>query len=103
MGWALEEDCRQLIGEEWKNANLSINSLTRVQKGLNLCRDALVRWSKRMFTKRDKVIKEQSYYLKLLQEGHRPETMEEIRRVQGDLSKKLEQEDLRWRQQAKRH
>lgn len=31
------------------------------------------------------------------------ETMEEIRRIHDDLRKKLEEEELRWRQGAKRH
>jgi endonuclease/exonuclease/phosphatase family metal-dependent hydrolase len=98
MSWTLEEDYQQLIEETW---NAVPNENTRAK--LAQCRTSLLRWSKGKHGSNAALIKQKTKELELLQRYEGPENCEEIKNLNGEIEKLLEQEDLRWKQRAKQN
>lgn len=61
--WALEEDCEQIIGNEWERTIRDPDPSKKVQKLMNLCKGALTPWCKKIVVNRERKIKEMTIHL----------------------------------------
>lgn len=89
------------MDEEWNRDDGSGDVVGRVQKKLRACRTALSRWSKNVFTGREKLIQDKTEQIRRLQLEEDKYKVEELREVRKELGIMLEHEDQNWRQRAK--
>lgn len=70
---------------------------------LESSKEALLRWSKFKGSDSEKEIKDRKKELKLLQMNECKGNMVEIKSLQKELERLLEQKDMKWRQRAKQN
>jgi uncharacterized protein YceH (UPF0502 family) len=63
----------------------------------------LTSWSRGKFRNNVALIKQKTQELELLQRSERPKNSDDIKNLQGEIEKLLEQEDLRWKKRAKQN
>lgn len=68
VGWALEEDCGQIIGDEWQGTSHNYDAIDVVLSGMNRCRKVLTKWSKARFRNRNQDLILKAEELKMLEE-----------------------------------
>ncbi|XP_042984774.1 uncharacterized protein LOC122313665 [Carya illinoinensis] len=101
--WALEEECGIVIKAEWKKGIEGRESVLKVQGLLKSCSQVLGRWSKQCAKDRGKEIKEMTERLKQLQVEEGGHNTMEIKRFQEEMGLLMDQEDLKWKQRAKKN
>lgn len=101
--WDVEEDCGQQVEKLWTQGPKPTNAVTRIQRLLYDCGQGLTVWGKRKVTKNKAAIKSLSVKLKTLQENKDHNVIGEERRLQHELNLLLDNEDLKWKQMAKRN
>lgn len=72
-----------------------------VRKKLAHCRGVLKEWSRGKLANEEQAIKKKTILLEELQRNEGPYNRREIRQLQEQIDKMLEQKDLKWRQRAK--
>ncbi|XP_035550016.1 uncharacterized protein LOC118349461 [Juglans regia] len=77
--------------------------LDTVQSKLKYCSKELKKWSKNLDSERTKVIKEKSMLLDQLQQNEDPCSMAARKQLQRDIDFLLDQEDIKWKERAKKH
>lgn len=103
VSWDLEEECGKIVESEWGRHSEISGHMNKVQKQLAGCRNALSKWSTNSVKKRGEAIKEKTELLKSLKDIEGPEHIEKLKISNGELGPLLDQEDLWWKQRAKRH
>jgi hypothetical protein len=63
----------------------------------------LTSWSRGKFGNNVALIKQKTQELELLQRSESPKNSDDIKNLQGEIEKLLEQEDLRWKKRAKQN
>ncbi|XP_035542487.1 uncharacterized protein LOC118344867 [Juglans regia] len=102
MSWGMEEKCSKIVRDECRKDNIERKPLKKIQNLLTGCRRALSRWYRGSIRAREGAIKEKIERLNLLEADEKPERMGEIKKLREELGFLLEQEDLRWKQRAKK-
>jgi hypothetical protein len=92
--WNLDSECSEIIQHAWHDEGCGSN--------LDRCKIELQKWSRAKFGQAKRTIKQLSTKLQCLQEEEKPENLENIKRLQGELNLLLEMEDMKWKQRAKR-
>lgn len=81
----------------WQGQEGAANQVDNVHFLLKQCQQGLKQWSVGLYKERHAEINRKSERLKALQDIEGPEVMKEIKKLQQDLSKLLNQEDLKWK------
>ncbi|XP_040994262.1 uncharacterized protein LOC121240798 [Juglans microcarpa x Juglans regia] len=103
MSWDMKEECGKIIEVERGKTSGVNEPQKKLQRDLAGCRNSLSRWCRNYVLRRDGEIKELSEKIKIIEEEEGPENICELKRLKGELNVLLEQEDLRWKQRAKKH
>jgi hypothetical protein len=101
--WLADEESREVITSTWNDCLGGGSSIQMVQQKLEMCKSALRRWNGKKYGCAEKAIKEKSKKLEILQENERGGDGPEIKKLQMEIDFLLEQEDIRWKQQAKQN
>jgi hypothetical protein len=101
--WNLDEDCHKVIQQTWNENVSSGNSMTDVLQSINRSKASLNGWSRAKFGSTIRTINSLNTRLERLQRQKLPRNLATIKRVQGDLNKLLDMEDMKWRQHTKRN
>ncbi|XP_042944811.1 uncharacterized protein LOC122278691 [Carya illinoinensis] len=101
--WINEMGYREVVSEAWQGSYKGETGLEKVLYKLDRTRKGLQKWSRHMVRDRNRAIREKTQLLGELQSREEPSTIKKQRSLQQDLKFLLEQEDIRWRQRAKRH
>ncbi|XP_062152046.1 uncharacterized protein LOC133860461 [Alnus glutinosa] len=101
--WNLDEDCHKVIQQTWNENVSSGNSMTDVLQSLNKSKASLNGWRRAKFGSTTRTINSLNTRLERLQRQELPRILATIKRVQGDLNKLLDMEDMKWRQRTKRN
>lgn len=100
--WAKEEGCDEVIKGAWHTMQRDIQT-QKIQAKLESCKTTHERWSKQTNSDRTKEIKEKSDLLKQLQDAESRYNVEDVKKIQRELGVLLQNEDLKWKQRAKRN
>lgn len=76
--------------------------MQRIQRALTACSGALVRWSNRKVKEEGKDLKEKTDQLEELSRREGPQDVERVKLLKREVGLLLEQENLKWKQRAKR-
>jgi hypothetical protein len=98
MSWTLDEEYRKVVEDAWHKIP---NDDIRLK--LTQCKTNLTNWSRGKFGNSVAIIKQKTRELEELQRQEGPENSDAIKKVQGEIDKLLEQEDLCWKQRAKQN
>ncbi|XP_042969164.1 uncharacterized protein LOC122301866 [Carya illinoinensis] len=98
--WSKEEECKEVITNNWLQDTTERNS---VQQVLTHCRNSLQQWSKNFHRQKGLLLKQKSALLKNLQDGNSGDNSNNIRALQKEVGILMEEEDIKWRQRAKRN
>ncbi|KAG6635752.1 hypothetical protein CIPAW_11G064200 [Carya illinoinensis] len=101
--WVKEEDCEEKIKQEWVRGQQSTDFVKKVQTRLKFCSGMLVRSFKRKDKERTSEIDQITRKIKEVQEDLGHHNIEELKSLQKQVGGLLEQEDIKWRQRAKRN
>ncbi|XP_042954649.1 uncharacterized protein LOC122291063 [Carya illinoinensis] len=101
--WNFEEGCSEIVAEAW-NKQMGERSRMEVLMGkLESTQRKLSPWSRNLNRERMEAIKVKTHQLELLQRNAGPKNAREQKKLQVDLNLLLNQEDIKWKQRAKRH
>lgn len=103
LNWGREEGCTSLVATKWKKGIARRELLESVQAKLETCGKGLRKWSKNLDRERTKAIKDKSTLLAQLQENEVPSSLAVLKQLHKDIDFLLDQEDIKWKQRAKRH
>ncbi|KAG7943393.1 hypothetical protein I3843_15G036000 [Carya illinoinensis] len=103
VNWSREEGCKELIADVWANTCGVGNNSQKVQKKLEACSQRLKQWSKNLIRDRNRNIREKTNEIKRMQRFENAGNVSQIKAIQAELNFLLDQEDLRWKQRAKKH
>ncbi|KAF5477350.1 hypothetical protein F2P56_003999 [Juglans regia] len=82
---------------------LAALSMNIIGSKLKYCSKEFKKWSKNLDSERTKVIKEKSMMLDQLQQNEDTCSMATQKQLQKDIDFLLDQEDIKWKQRAKKH
>ncbi|XP_040990995.1 uncharacterized protein LOC121238231 [Juglans microcarpa x Juglans regia] len=99
--WVLREDYQKLVEEAWMSHKESDNKLNAISAGLNQCKQKLLQWSKQRWGNSNQQLSKNMTLLTELQKENKGQLNDQIKQVQRDTNKLLEEENLRWQQRAK--
>ncbi|KAF5442860.1 hypothetical protein F2P56_035476 [Juglans regia] len=100
--WTRDEERVSVVERAWMRAEIDQNPGRNIQGKLNSCEGGLIRWSKSREKEAALILKQKTERLKREQENEGPHNGELIRKLQEEMGSLLEQEDLKWRQRAKK-
>jgi hypothetical protein len=101
--WLLDEEYNRVVQEVWIETEGGITAIGTVQEKLAPCQTKLKNWSSRKFGQAEKVLKEKTKALEVLQRNEGLENVEEIKCLQGEIDYILDQEDVKWKQRGKQN
>jgi hypothetical protein len=101
--WLLDEEYDKIIEETWGENVQGPTAMQVAQQKLSMCQTNLKRWSTGKFGHAEKLLKEKTKKLELLQQHEGPENVEAIQILKGEIEYILEQEDVRWKQRGKQN
>jgi hypothetical protein len=101
--WQLDEEYQDIVKEAWVAEDGGLNAHQTAQQKLLNCQKKLTRWSMGKFGHAEKILKQKSKKLAMLQQHEGRENLEEIRKLQGEIEYIMEQEDVRWKQRGKQN
>ncbi|KAF5447506.1 hypothetical protein F2P56_033057 [Juglans regia] len=110
--WVGAKGCEDIIKNYWQSIDhfdsvteimSDISSCNQHLKLLHSCSGVLKKWAKNKDSNRGKEIKRLTMKIKKLQDNEGLENVEEIRELQNEVRVLLVQEDVKWRQKAKRN
>ncbi|KAF5459673.1 hypothetical protein F2P56_019600 [Juglans regia] len=101
--WIKEEDCEDRIKIEWDKGQQINDHGRMVQARLNCCSRTLMTCFKSKDKRRAKEIEQITRRIKEVQEELGPHNVEELRSLQKEVGELMEQEDIMWKQRAKRN
>ncbi|XP_042974686.1 uncharacterized protein LOC122306319 [Carya illinoinensis] len=101
--WSREEGCSTIVATEWQKQMGGVNKLASIQTKLEACSKKLRQWSRHIDQDRSKAIKEKTRLINQLQRDEGPSYIQSQKQLHKELEFLLEQEDLKWKQRAKRH
>jgi hypothetical protein len=99
----LDDEFDQIVCDAWDEGGLGGSKMQQVRQKLSSCQSGLTRWSARKFGNAERVLKEKTKILGILQKEEGPSNWDEIKRLQTEIDFILDQEDLRWKQRAKQN
>ncbi|XP_042941294.1 uncharacterized protein LOC122275977 [Carya illinoinensis] len=100
--WIRDEEGELVVDGAWKRWVAGDSFLKRIQGKLLNCQGDLTRWSSRRHKDFGAAMKQKTERLKFELDNEGPHNIELIKQLQGEMGLLLEQEDLKWRQRAKR-
>ncbi|KAF5472200.1 hypothetical protein F2P56_008937 [Juglans regia] len=101
--WDKEEGCEKVIQKAWRTNDRMRDSQTPITEQLERCIGALLGWSKHFKLDSNKEIKLKFEVLKGLQDEESCLNAAEIKKLQKEVGTLLENEDIKWKQRAKRN
>ncbi|XP_041003935.1 uncharacterized protein LOC121249294 [Juglans microcarpa x Juglans regia] len=101
--WAFEIDCERVVKEGWKQSSRGREPFEKLKGSIRSCTEGLRRWSRALTRNKTHEIVAKTKLLKNLQKEEGSHNIQEIREVQKELDSLLDQEDLKWKQRAKRN
>lgn len=101
--WDLDKDCRETVDVCWNEGRVLSDPLDRVSQKLKNCQDGLKRWKALTDKNRSQTIKIKSNQMKALQELEGPNSLEEQVLLQRETHCLMDQEELKWKQRAKKY
>jgi nucleoside-triphosphatase THEP1 len=101
--WLLDKEYNRVVQEVWIETEGGITAIGTVQEKLAPCQTKLKNWSSRKFGQAEKVLKEKTKALEVLQRNEGLENVEEIKCLQGEIDYILDQEDVKWKQRGKQN
>ncbi|XP_042948853.1 uncharacterized protein LOC122281421 [Carya illinoinensis] len=99
--WAMMEGCDQVVEGVWRERGSGL-LMQRIQRVLITCSGALVRWSKMKEKEEGKTLKERTVQLEELYSREGPQDVRRVKLLREEVGRLLEQENLKWKQRAKK-
>ncbi|XP_042944707.1 uncharacterized protein LOC122278595 [Carya illinoinensis] len=96
--WALEEECNEVLKRVWDQVG-ETNLLSKLESS----EVTLLKWNRIKILDSKKEIQDRTDELRLLQMNESRGNISEIKSLQKELEKLLEQKDMKWRQRAKQN
>jgi hypothetical protein len=91
------------VEETWNEGEEGTSGLQMVQKKLAACQRRFTRWSGKKYGNVDKILKEKTKELEILQLNEGPEHWGDISRIKAEIESIMELEDVKWKQRAKQN
>ncbi|XP_041025383.1 uncharacterized protein LOC121265780 [Juglans microcarpa x Juglans regia] len=101
--WNKEEGCEEGIQEAWRINEGRRGSQIPITNQLERCRGAVLGWSKQFKQDRNQEIKLKTKVLKRLKDEESCLNAAEIKKLRKEVGTLLENEDIKWKQRAKRN
>ncbi|XP_035545957.1 uncharacterized protein LOC118348440 [Juglans regia] len=100
--WIRDEEGVGVVDRAWRRADADPNPIRNIQRKLIGCKGVLIRWGNSKDKEVVNLLKQKTEWLKRKQESEGPHNAELIRKLQEEMGALLGQEDLKWRQRAKK-
>jgi hypothetical protein len=101
--WHLDSEYGAVLEEAWKGGDTGQTGLQTVQNKLANCQRTFIRWNGRKFRNVERLIRNKTKELELLQASDDPEQWADIACVKKEIEILMEQEDIKWKQRAKQN
>ncbi|XP_042950127.1 uncharacterized protein LOC122282241 [Carya illinoinensis] len=103
VAWTLKEGYATTLKEAWGKANPGESHTTMMTRRLSNCSFALTRWNTTENRSSPTEIKQKMERLSELHKAGRGDQVNSILKLQGEIEKSLDEEDLKLKKMAKQH
>lgn len=99
--WDHKKDFKEVIKKAWKVKSRKDDVWEILKEKIHKCQQALTTWNGAHIDQIEKVITQKTKLLEELQNGDGLLDLENIHNLQQEVNELMEQDDVKWRQQAK--